>query len=210
MIPISSTTTGKLSPIYLKEQQEELAEVILEPDPWSRKKKLQIFRREFLGNTPEAKKVRIRNEEVLRLYYSPSSEKLTAFSTQPLIIENRFLGYKVQYDLDNFTVQFSTGTSGLQLTHMVMYQGFSYFSNLKKRTRKKQLKNREKTYAGSSLHFMRSLSQQTLAENNFRIFYERFQVAPYKYFEFLPFKEGVQVTLLAEKLSILYGDLEQS
>ncbi|WP_424494841.1 carboxypeptidase-like regulatory domain-containing protein [Salinimicrobium sp. GXAS 041] len=210
MISISPNISGLLPPMYLEQQQEELAEVILEPDPWSRRKKLAIFRREYLGNTPEAKKVKIKNEEVLRLYYSPSTEKLTAVATEPLIISNRFLGYNVRYELENFTVKFSTGSSGLRFTHMVLYQGFSYFSELKNRTRKKHLKNRERTYTGSSLHFMRSLSQKSLAENNFRIFHDRFQVPPYKHFNFNLTEEGMEISLLADKLSILYGELEQS
>lgn len=202
--------SGELPPIYLKEKQEELAEVIVEPDPWSRKKKLQIFRREFLGSSSEAKKCRIKNEDALLLRYSPSTETLTAESTEPLIIVNRFLGYKISYDLNFCNIKFSTGTSGLRFTEMVLYEGFSYFEELRKRNRKKFIKNREQTYYGSSLHFMRALSNKALAQNDFRIFYDKFEVPPYKYFEFQYSGDLVRISLLAEKVSILYGELEQS
>lgn len=102
------------------------------------------------------------------------------------------LDYEIHYDLETFTVEFKTNSSGLQLTHMVLYQGFSYFRELRKRTRKTVLENRERTGKGSSLHFMRALSQRELEQNDFRIFYEKFEVAPYNTLIFRKMKPGLR------------------
>ncbi len=196
--------------IYLEESQEDLDVVYLEFDPWSRKKKLDIFRREFLGKIPAALESKITNEEVIKLRFIPSTETLVAIAEKPLKIINRHLGYEITYDLKEFTAQFSSGTNGLQYVRMVYYEGFTFFEELRKRPRKKFIKNREKTFYGSGLHFMRSLASQTLAENGFRIFYDKFEVLPYSYFEITPENGLTKVKVWKDSLSILYGRLEQS
>lgn len=205
-----SKASGEIGPVFLKQKSEELDEVVVEPDPWSRKKKLSIFKREFFGPTSAAAKCRIKNEDALRLVYSPSTETLTAEAKGPLTIVNRHLGFEVEYNLTDFSVTFSTGTSGFRLTHMVYYEGTSFFKELNARPRKKHLKNREGSYLGSPLHFMRSLAARQLKENNFRIFHERFEVPPYQFFDLHNTGDGIQVQVQTEKLSILYRDLEQS
>lgn len=196
--------------IYLTESTESLGEVFLETDPWSRKKKLNIFRREFLGNSTEAGLCKIKNEEVLQLVYVPSKDILLAYADEPLQIVNRYLGYEVKYNLENFRVEFSTGNSGFRLTSLVYYEGYSFFEELKQKPRKKHLKNRSKTYYGSSLHFMRSLSAHQLAENNFRIFHNKFEVPPYQFFEVKAKNNLAQIEILTDELHILYKDIYQS
>ena len=64
------------------------------------------------------------------------------------------------------------------------------------------MKNRKLSYLGSSLHFMRSLYKKKLEENNFKIFYERFQVPTYKYFDIVQNKNMIQVELLVDEIAI--------
>lgn len=196
--------------IYLAESTESLGEVFLETDPWSRKKKLNIFRREFLGNTPEALQCKIKNEEVLQLVYVPSKDILLAYADEPIEVVNRYLGFKVMYNLANFRVEFSTGDSGFRLTSLVYYEGYNFFQELKKKPRRKHLKNRSKTFHGSSLHFMRSLSAQQLSENKFQIFHNRFEVPPYKFFDLKTENNLTEIKMLTDELSILYKDIYQS
>ncbi len=196
--------------VYLTESTEFLEEVFLETDPWSRKKKLGIFKREFLGNTPEALQCKIKNEEVLQLVYVPSSDILLAYADEPLEVVNRYLGYEVKYNLENFRVEFSTGESGLHLPSLIYYEGYSFFQELKKKPRKKHLKNRTKTFHGSSLHFMRSLSAQQLSENKFQIFHNRFEIPPYRFFEISSENDLTRIKILTDELNILYNDIYQS
>ncbi|MFI8377950.1 carboxypeptidase-like regulatory domain-containing protein [Leeuwenhoekiella sp. NPDC079379] len=204
-------TNGRIPAIYLIENTEQLDAVYLENDDWSRKRKLNVFRKEFLGNSPEALQCKILNEDVIRLHYSKSNMQLTAWSNTPLIIRNNYLGYTVQYTLTDFSVDYEQSlTSGIQYVTLVYSEGFTFYKELKNRTRSKYLKNRAASYSGSTLHFMRSLSQERLTENKFKIFYKSYEVAPYSRFK-LKKEEGLMfVELLAEKLTILYDDEEQS
>ncbi|MFD2827428.1 carboxypeptidase-like regulatory domain-containing protein [Leeuwenhoekiella polynyae] len=204
-------TDGKMPPVYLEEMTEQLDQVFLETDPWTRERKLKVFMLEFLGHSQEALKCKIRNPEVLKLHYSPSQLKLTAWANEPLIIENKYLGYTVNYTLNDFHVNYEKSlNAGMQFVNMVYYEGFSFYQELKKKTRKKYFKNREKSYSGSTLHFMRSLAQKKLHENGFRIFYDKFEAPPYLHFEFRKVQDKTYVKLLVEKLSILYDNDEQS
>lgn len=199
-----------LPTIYLKEKEEMLAEVIVEPDTWSREKKLAFFRREFLGSTPAAADSKIINEDAIKLYYRPSKKVLFAEVSEPLSIINKHLGYKVTFDLSHFELRFLNDPGAFNSKRMVLYEGTSFFEELRERPGKKFLRNRELAYNGSSLHFMRSLEQRLLRENRFRIFHKGFETEPYHFFELSKTVQGTRVKLLAEKLSILYYDLEQS
>lgn len=210
-IILPSPAKGKnLGKLFLNEKTEQLEEVLVEPDTWSREKKLNTFIREFLGNTPEAAKCRIKNTEVLELRYSPTRKILTAYAREPLKIINRHLGYEISYSLTSFEAQFNTGSSGLLLVHSVSFEGTSFFKELNKKTRNKHLWNRKNSYSGSSLHFIRSLISRRLEENDFHLYHKSYRVAPYEYFEMEVVDELATVEMTAEKLSILYLGIEQS
>lgn len=55
--------------IYLEESESQLNEVIVEPDNWSRERKLRIFKSEFLGKTEARKYCKIINEKDITLIY---------------------------------------------------------------------------------------------------------------------------------------------
>ncbi|MDT0678119.1 carboxypeptidase-like regulatory domain-containing protein [Autumnicola musiva] len=202
--------TSYLPPVYLKPGKEQLATVNIEADPWSREKKLKIFRREFIGSTKEAKDCFIENEEVVKLTYRPSTEVLTAYSNEPLNITNKYLGYQVKYNLQNFKIQFSIGTSGIQFTHFVYYDGTSFFQELKEKTKRKILRHRKRIYNGSILQFMRSLATKDLENNNFDIYHDRYKVPPYKYIKLSKRNNLVEVKLLTDKIIILHKNKNQS
>ena len=195
---------------YLTEKTEHLAEVLIEPDTWSRKKKMSHFKREFLGSTPAALKCKIKNEENIELRYNPSKKVLTAYSPEPLVIINRHLGYELRYNLTSFSIEFAFGNNGLSYSKYVAIEGSSFFKELRKKPRKKFLKNRQRTYIGSTLHFMRSLVSKSLEENNFQIFAEGFLVSPSEHISVASEEQGYKVELLSEKISILHMGIEQT
>lgn len=197
--------------IYLQENPNLLKEVIVEADPWSRSKKMRIFKSEFLGKTLASQKCRILNEDDIKLQYIPSIETLVAYTDKPIIIKNDYLGYTVEYSMHDFEVSFSSGTSGLQFPVKVYHAGTSYFKELRRKTKNKHLKNRNTTYKGSLIHFMRSLKNKTLTEEKFTIYYERFPAPPYRYFNITPTSDnGAEVEMRVAKLSVLYNQAYQS
>lgn len=196
--------------IPLTEKVIALDEVVLQLDTWSREKKMNHFKREFLGVTTEALSSKILNEKKIGLRYDPSSQVLSAYCNEPIIIVNKYLGFKIAYNLARFNINYKKSLSGLQLVGSVFYSGSSFFEELDKKTRRKHLKNREKAYYGSTLHFMRSLAGKKLHENKFRIFYDKFEVRPYKHFIIEPQENFTKVSMNVDALSILYDGTHQS
>ncbi|PKB42232.1 carboxypeptidase-like protein [Cellulophaga sp. RHA19] len=200
---VGKTTVGT---IYLQEAIEELNEVVLEPDTWSREKKLRIFRNQFLGSTLPAQKCKILNEDDIRLYYSKKEDVLYAYANKPILVQNKFLGYNLEYHLQDFEVRYKTNINGFRLTGSVFYAGTTLFKEIDKKTRRKYIKNRELTYYGSTLHFMRALSAKRLTEENFRIFKESLEVNPYDYYKVESIGNGnTKVTQTLERLNVLYN-----
>ena len=209
ILNISEESEKQLT-IFLDEKEEMLQEVVLEVDPWSRKKKLRIFREEFLGSSPAAADCKIINEEVIQLYYSPSKQVLSAEISEPLEIKNKHLGYHITYDLSLFRVGFLDPPGSFGGRKMVLIEGTSFFEELNESTRSSHEKNRKLEYNGSSLHFMRSLASKQLHENRFRILDESLEVDPYKFFDIKKDNGLIKVQLLTDKLIILYHDIEYS
>lgn len=206
-----TNATGGLGAIYLKENAIQLNEIVLEPDTWSREKKLNIFRREFLGTTISGIKAKIKNEDDIRLYYNKQKNSLFAFSEVPIKIENNYLGYVIAYNLQDFEVNFGAPGASPFFGGFTYTAGTLFFTekNLKK-TSKRFLKNRQETYLGSPLHFMRALSNRTLEEEKFEIFKGKFQVPPYSEYSIESEEKLTKVTQKNKKLSVLYDRKEQS
>ena len=122
------------------------------------KKNLAIFKRVFLGESKNGQACKILNEYVLS--FQVNGGALEATASQPLEIENSSLGYRIQYFLDEFTVD----------NYLVRYAGDSFFVEMdpkSNRQKRKWSKNRNVAYKGSLRHFLTTLGDR---------FYERFNV----------------------------------
>lgn len=199
-----------LKDIYLDENPNRLDEVLVEADTWSRAKKLNIFKSEFLGKTKASKYCKIKNEDDIYLKYTPSTQTLVAYADVPIMVENKYLGYTVEYNMVDFEVTFNLTMQGLRYTHKVYSAGTSFFRELHKNPKKKHLENRRNTYHGSLIHFMRALKDQELTENKFVIYYKSFPAPPYKYFKHTPLETTVHIEMTSDNLSVLYDQAYQS
>jgi hypothetical protein len=214
-----SEEIADLGIIALEASTESLGEVMLEPDPWSREKKLNYFKRYFLGSSFEEKKCKILNEEALKLRYSVSSKKLYAEANTPLIIENKHLGYIINYDLKDFDLRFRRfKVPRKDKDSLVVYEpttsyyiGASFFKELKKgNVKKRYLKRRQEMYLGSINHFMRSLYKKMLRENNYRIFFKKYETPAYQYLNVTPEQTLKKIHLKVSRLTVLYNNKKQS
>ena len=206
--------------IGLVEKSTSLDEIFLTNDDWSRNKKLNIFKREFLGNTVSSLDCKIINEKDIRIVYNKNDDALYAFCNTPIIIENKYLGYELIYNLVEFEVKFKTSLNGFRQTERVFYSGTSNFKELNKKLKKKYIKKRKAIYNGSVLHFMRCLAGKQLSENNFQVFIKDssgksklyFQTSPEKVFYIKEIKgKGTQVNILEkEPVTIRFNGLSQS
>ncbi|MCH2195988.1 carboxypeptidase-like regulatory domain-containing protein [Kordia sp.] len=196
--------------IYMKLKPQALGTVYLENDPWSRRKKMEIFKREFIGKTVEPYMCRIVNLDAIELVYNPTTQKLNAYADKPIIIRNKYLGYTVEYTLESFEADLRLTKRGDVLTRSVYVAGSTFYTERHKRVRRRHRKAREKEYGESVLYFMRSLAKKQLKENGFQIFRKGFIVPPYKYFKITPMGEDTKVKLTADRLVIVYDRFQKS
>ncbi|WP_281322133.1 carboxypeptidase-like regulatory domain-containing protein [Flavobacterium aestivum] len=218
---LSSFDSKKELNILMKPLLNKLNEVVItRNDKFTRKEKLQLFRRFFLGETINALNTFIQNEDDIYFKYDKENYILKAFSDKPLIILNTSLGYKINYELVTFEVNFNSLSVKPDNAVKCLYQGFSRF--VETNNSNEVLAKREKTFQGSQVHFFRDLSNNILGKDKFLIYSNQLAVNPNTCFKVI--KEGedlIKVEILPQKaqkldkgvfasFDIEYDDREQS
>jgi len=117
-------------------------------------KKVKRFREGFFSTTSNSYESKIINPEVLE-FPEDNSASFKAAAQEPLVFENRALGYKVTYFLKEFeiTINFTN------------YRGFTRFEELTPESGEEAHKwrlNRLKAFRGSPTHFFASLFENYL------------------------------------------------
>jgi hypothetical protein len=126
---------------------------------WPRAKMMQVFKQEFLGTSYNAQSCKIKNEDDIYLFYNGDTKVLHASSQNPIIIENKLLGYRIYYLLQNF----KKSDSGLNFT------GYSRFEELEIKSARRKIsidKERRDAFLGSIAHFVRFLFDYNIHEND--------------------------------------------
>ena len=123
----------------------------------------QTFLKLFLGSNEAAKKCKIENPRDLRFKYDKNTQQLSATSRNPLIITNNYLGYKIEYDLVDFNINFTS--------NYVLTLGTALFTDLKSSAskEKKWQENRRKSYLGSVTHFMKAVYDNKIEEEGYDV-----------------------------------------
>ena len=124
---------------------------------------IQEFRYVFLGVSANARKCKIKNEDDVDFIEDEDAGILEAFSREPIIIENKALGYLIKYYLEEFKIDYKSGMSS--------YYGYTSFEKLKgsKRQERRWEEARTKAYNGSIVHFFSSLYENKLKEEGFKV-----------------------------------------
>ncbi|PHN04177.1 carboxypeptidase-like regulatory domain-containing protein [Flavilitoribacter nigricans] len=140
---------------FLQPIKVELNEAVVVEKSRSRlrDRRLKAFTKAFLGEDTRDKYVRITNPEVL--LFRQTRDKMEAEAKEPLVIENRRLGYSVQFYLEDFGL-FDNGD--------LYYKGNTFFQPLEG-TPQEELefqKNRRSVYKKSSRSFFSDLVQKQL------------------------------------------------
>lgn len=147
----------------LAEGVTELDEVTVtgEGDPrW--RERLATFTRLFIGETPNAAETRIVNPEVLD--FEEKAGRFRASATEPLVIENRALGYRITYFLKEF-VATPTRTK---------YDGEPLFETLDPDSPEQDAMwraRRRAAYEGSFRHFILAVLNGRVEEEGFHLFH---------------------------------------
>ena len=141
----------------------ELIEIVGRKSRNRWKSNFRKFRNYFIGTTPNANECVILNPEILRFHIDRESNILSATADDMLIIENRALGYTVQYVLELFELR-PDGSN--------IYLGKEKFEPLVPQNineEQKWGKNRKEAYNGSFRHFMSSLAENSLKKEGFLV-----------------------------------------
>ena len=138
----------------LYEKTNVLDEIVMKHEykPSKRAYFLRKFRKNFLGQSFIAQKAKIRNEYVIKFDYDQTNDILEAYALEPLIIENKALGYKLTYDLTHFELQ------PIGVTYMG-YTRYEFMEGNSKKKRKWEAE-RELAYNGSLRHFLTAAIQE--------------------------------------------------
>ena len=149
--------------LRLETQETYLKAVTVKPDK-SRLKNLEIFKRQFLGESENATQCKILNSEVLTFNYDKKTEKLTAISDDILIIKNQALGYQLKYVLLNFTYDENKNST--------IYQGYPSFEKMHGSPEEEvQWKNNRRTaFLGSIHHFIHSVYDESCQADGFIVY----------------------------------------
>ncbi|WP_158829429.1 carboxypeptidase-like regulatory domain-containing protein [Mucilaginibacter lacusdianchii] len=135
-----------------------LNDVVIKPDAdWDNN--YAAFKQEFFGPSEFAAQCKILNPEMLDISYNKAQRVLSATSYDDLIIENKALGYRLRYHLNQFQKEYQAG--------YLYYEGTVLFENLSgsKSQLKRWHKNRREAYFGSTEHYLRSvISKRTEAD----------------------------------------------
>jgi hypothetical protein len=156
--------------VELKEKQKEMEEVAVVSGPPTVKdgwvKYGQFFLDNFIGTTKFGHDCVLENHEVLKFYFSKKRNRLKVVATEPLVIDNNALGYKIKYVLDSFVNEYDTQVS--------LYSGSPLYTEMQPVNDAQEIRwhnNRLHAYNGSMLHFMKSFYSKTLKENGFDVQY---------------------------------------
>lgn len=140
-------------PIQMKEV------IITTKTDW--KKNYAVFLKNFIGTSVNAQQCKVINPHAVHLVYHKKTQTLEASTDEFLVIENKALGYRVRFLVN----QFESST----LTNVIRYQGQVLFEEMKGSSsqHKKWVQKRQDAYFGSSMHFFRSIIHQDLQGQGF-------------------------------------------
>lgn len=187
--------------IQLKPSSISLTEVLLEPIPFTRKEMLQVFKKQFLGETKGGRACIILNEAAIQFSYDSKNFVLAAFSDEIIKIENPYLGYEVDFNLMEFSVSYSKRTLSEQFQKANFFSGTSFFQEISD-SKSKIEKNREKAYLGSSKHFFKNLITKKWGENEFMLFEGSFATDPSLHFEVFPEGDLMLIKVIAPSIKV--------
>ncbi|MCF0058733.1 carboxypeptidase-like regulatory domain-containing protein [Dyadobacter sp. CY356] len=124
---------------------------------------LRLFKDYFLGKSSKAQKCKLLNPDALITVFDVEKQTLTVTAKEPLLIENPELGYKISFLLIAFVMNKEAKYSS--------YLGYPHFELMDGSDNQKQewAEKRQQAYLGSTMHFVRSLRDQKLQQEGFRV-----------------------------------------
>jgi hypothetical protein len=162
--PVGTAGQSTALSIKLHPKAKELETVVVAPfekDGWA--KWGLFFTENFIGTSAMAADCKLVNPSAVKFRHNKETGELTAHAFEPLIIQNKALGYTLHYDLETFSYNFQAG--------YFLFQGYPYFEPMRggAARQKRWTARRNNAYDGSLLHFMRSVYRNKISEQGFEV-----------------------------------------
>ncbi|MFQ5569503.1 MAG: carboxypeptidase-like regulatory domain-containing protein [Rhodothermales bacterium] len=145
----------------LKPAIVEIGEITVTTDNKKWKRQLEKFTRLFIGETPNASETEIVNPEVLD--FSNKGGTFRAQASEPLILENKALGYRIQYFLKDFAATMNR----------TQYDGEPLYEEMAPESPEQSAlwhARRDSAFYGSFRHFMLALLNNRVEEQGFKTY----------------------------------------
>lgn len=143
--------------IFPEERVLLIGEVIIGKETFNREQMLKAFYRQFLGTSRSARSCKIINEEDIILHYDKNDRLLSAVCYKPILIENKYLGYKIHLDLNYFNIKYRGKTIRGDDVSSSGFEGSFFFEDLLPDNEAIK-KRRHQVYDGSATHFLRIIT----------------------------------------------------
>ncbi|GAB3943852.1 hypothetical protein GCM10028805_10670 [Spirosoma harenae] len=163
-----NTSQNNKANFRLKPGDQTLLTVTVRGNQKKWERQLKQFKRQLLGE-PFGGQCVIINSDVLS--FKEEDGHLKATATEPIIIENHALGYRLKYELLHFDGAFQK----------VFFAGSVHFEEMKavdERQTRRFRRNRMLAYKGSTRHLMASIIDGTYEKEGFMVFQENPAVLP--------------------------------
>lgn len=150
-VPISVQSDTKVPTIAIVEKTTSLNEVKITKAKKLGSKYMDMFKREILGASKFGRQCQIINPDVIKLNFDEEEKKLTAYTTDFMIIDNKALGYRLKYLVEDFERN--------EKKELISYVGYVLFEKMQGNDQQRQTWNEQRleAYTGSLQHFFRSV-----------------------------------------------------
>lgn len=181
--------------LKLKTEEVKLKEVVIKADTTGWAQNFAIFKRNFLGETENASSCTILNPRDIHLYFDKQARILVAHASKPIVVENKALGYTIQWYMKKFELNYQEGR--LEVFGIPSFQQLAPKND---RQMKLWAKERERAYLGSIQHFLRTLLSNMWMEEGFEV----------RIINLIPNPERPSKEFLDKKMAALKADITSS
>jgi hypothetical protein len=160
-ITVAAGATAPAITLRLTSSGPQLGEVVVHADA-HQEDNYRKFTDLFVGRTAFSKQCRITNPGEVDVDFNDTTKTLTATTDSYVQVENKALGYRLKY----FGMHFRYN----ETSEAVSYEGQTVFEEMKPKDeaqRRQWVANRLAAYNGSQTHFLKSVYDNKLKDNNF-------------------------------------------
>ena len=151
--------------IFIEEKAFSLGEIVVQAGRYSRKQLIKAFCNEFLGTSSAANSCVIENEDNIHIWFNSRTNTLITECDEPIIILNRYLGFRLYINLEKFEVEYPGRQLGVGLP-LIYFKSSIFFNDIDPINRR-IAERRKSVFEGSRPFFLRALANNQLEKSGY-------------------------------------------